>query len=326
MRYKLLITGPALTAEAAAIAARRGAALIDNPHYASPQELAEIAAREQPDGLIVRQGKIDDQVIGASAKLKVIAKHGVGTDNIDVDAADRRGIPVFVARGANSQSVAELAFALMFAVAREIPHLDARIKAGHWDKATTRGAQLFGRSLGVVGFGEIGRILVGLVQPLQMKVRVFDPYMPENSEIAGAARVGSLDEILTASDFISLHCPLTPQTRNMIGRDQFARMRRNAILINTARGGLIDETALFDALRDGVIAGAGLDSFAEEPARPDLPLLALPNVVVTPHAGASTQAARDAMGVLAVNHIMDVLEGKTLDRRAMVNKKQLDVA
>ncbi|MGJ4947393.1 hydroxyacid dehydrogenase [Bradyrhizobium sp. HKCCYLS20291] len=326
MRYKLLVTGPALTAEATAIAARRGAALIANAHHASPQELAEIAAREQPDGIIVRQGKIDDQVIGASAKLKAIAKHGVGYDNIDVDAADRRSIPVFVARGANSQSVAELAFALMFAVAREIPRLDARIKTGHWDKATTRGAQLFGRSLGVVGFGEIGRILVGLVQPLQMKVRIFDPYMPDDTEIAVAERVGSLDEILTASDVISLHCPLTPQTRNMIGRDQFARMRRDAILINTARGGLIDETALFDALRDGVIAGAGLDSFAEEPARPDLPLLTLPNVVVTPHAGASTQAARDAMGVLAVNHIMDVLEGKTLDRRAMVNKKQLDVA
>ncbi|WP_035647890.1 hydroxyacid dehydrogenase [Bradyrhizobium sp. ORS 285] len=326
MRYKLLITGPALTAEATAIAAQRGAVLVDNPRYASPQELAEIAAREQPDGIIVRQGKIDDQVIGASPKLKAIAKHGVGYDNIDVDAADRRGIPVFVARGANSQSVAELAFALMFAVAREIPHLDARIKTGHWDKATTKGAQLLGRSLGVIGFGEIGRILVGLVQPLQMKVRIFDPYMPDDAKIAGAERVDSLDAILAASDVISLHCPLTPQTRNMIGRDQLARMRRNAILINTARGGLIDETALFEALRDGVIAGAGLDSFAEEPARPDLPLLTLPNVVVTPHAGASTQEARDAMGVVAVNHVLDVLEGKTIDRRAIVNRKQLSIA
>ncbi|GLH75540.1 3-phosphoglycerate dehydrogenase [Bradyrhizobium sp. SSBR45G] len=326
MRYKLLITGPALTAEAAAIAARRGASLVDNPHYASPRELAEIAAREQPDGIIVRQGMIDDQVIGASAKLKAIAKHGVGYDNIDVEAADRRGIPVFVARGANSQSVAELAFALMFAVAREIPHLDARIKTGHWDKATTKGAQLFGRSLGVIGFGEIGRILVGLVQPLNMQVRIFDPYMPADAHVTGAVRAGSLDEILTASDVISLHCPLTPQTRNMIGRDQLARMRRNAILINTARGGLIDEAALFKALRDGVIAGAGLDSFAEEPARPDLPLLTLPNAVVTPHAGASTQEARDAMGVIAVNHVMDVLEGKTFDRRAIVNKKQLSIA
>ncbi|MGY3452748.1 hydroxyacid dehydrogenase [Bradyrhizobium sp. USDA 4353] len=326
MRYKLLITGPALTAEATAIAAQRGAVLIDNPRYASPQELAEIAAREQPDGIIVRQGKIDDQVIGASQRLKAIAKHGVGYDNIDVDAADRRGIPVFVARGANSQSVAELAFALMFAVAREIPHLDARIKTGHWDKATTKGAQLLGRSLGVIGFGEIGRILVGLVQPLKMQVRIFDPYMPDHADIAGAERVDSLDAILAASDVISLHCPLTPQTRNMIGRDQLARMRRNAILINTARGGLIDEAALFEALRDGVIAGAGLDSFAEEPARPDLPLLTLPNVVVTPHAGASTQEARDAMGVIAVNHVMDVLEGKAADRRAIVNKKQLSIA
>lgn len=326
MRYKLLITGPALTAEAAAIAARRGAVLIDHPHYASSHDLAEIAGREQPDGIIVRQGKIDDQVIGASAKLKAIAKHGVGYDNIDVAAADRRGIPVFVARGANSQSVGELAFALMFAVAREIPHLDARIRTGHWDKATTKGAQLFGRSLGVVGFGEIGRILVGLVQPLRMQVRIFDPYMAADAEISGATRIAALDDLLETSDVISLHCPLTAQTRNMIGRDQIARMRRNAILINTARGGLIDETALFEALRDGVIAGAGLDSFAEEPARPDLPLLTLPNVVVTPHAGASTQEAREAMGVIAVNHILDVLEGKAPDRRALVNKTQLNVA
>ncbi|MFC5324507.1 hydroxyacid dehydrogenase [Bradyrhizobium oligotrophicum] len=326
MRYKILITGPALTSEATDLAARRGAALVPHPHYVSSEELAKVAAAEQPDAIIVRQGKIDDRVMAASANIKAIAKHGVGYDNIDVDAADRRGIPVFVARGANSQSVAELALALMFAVAREIPRLDARIKSGHWDKATTKGVQLLGRSLGVIGFGEIGRILAGLVQPLQMQVRVFDPYMPADISIEAAERVGSLDEVLATSDVISLHCPLTPQTRNMIGAEQIARMRRHCILINTARGGLIDETALFEALRDGVIAGAGLDSFAEEPARPDLPLLTLPNVVVTPHAGASTQAAREAMGVIAVNHVMDVLEGKTIDLRAMVNKKQLRVA
>jgi D-3-phosphoglycerate dehydrogenase len=214
----------------------------------------------------------------------------------------------------------------MFAVAREIPRLDARLKAGHWDKAATKGVELFGRSLGVVGFGEIGRILVGLVQPLRMRVRVFDPYMPRDVVIEGAERADSLDEILTTSDVISLHCPLTAQTRNMIGHGQIARMRSGCILINTARGGLIDESALFEALRDQMIGGAGLDSFAEEPAKPDLPLLSLPNVVVTPHAGASTHAARSAMGVIAVNHVMDVLEGKTVDTRAMVNKQQPRVA
>lgn len=325
MRYKILITGPALTAEATDVAQRRGAVLVDHPHYGSSEGLAAVAAKEQPDAIIVRQGKIDAQVIGASANLKVIAKHGVGYDSIDIDAADRRGIPVFVARGANSQSVAELAFALMFAVAREIPRLDTRLKAGHWDKATTKGIQLLGRSLGVVGFGDIGRILVGLVQPLRMPVRVYDPYMSADVRIQGAERVDTLDDIMASSDIVSLHCPLTPQTRNMIGREQIVRMRRGSILINTARGGLIDETALFEALRDGLIAGAGLDSFAEEPVRPDLPLLTLPNVVVTPHAGASTQAAREAMGVIAVNHVMDILEGKTGDRRAIVNTKQLSV-
>ena len=326
MPYTILVTGPALTPEATELAARRGARLVPTATYASPDELAAVAVREKPDAIIVRQGKITEKVIAASPKLKAIAKHGVGYDSIDIEAAGRRGIPVLVARGANSQSVAELAFALMFGVARDLAHLDRRVKAGHWDKATTSGTQILGRNLGVVGLGDIGRILVGLVQPLCMNVRVFDPYMPADLKVEGAERVASLDEILATSDVISLHCPLTPQTRNMIGPEQLSRMRPGAILINTARGGLIDEAALFEALRDRKIGGAGLDTFAEEPPKRDHPLLSLPNVIATPHAGASTQAARDAMGVIAVNHVMDVLDGKTVDPRAMVNTQHLRAA
>ncbi|BAI74462.1 D-3-phosphoglycerate dehydrogenase (plasmid) [Azospirillum sp. B510] len=327
MPYTILVTGPALTPEAAEVAERRGARLVSiGAAYASPEELATVAAKEAIDGIIVRQGKITEQVIAASPKLRAIAKHGVGYDNIDAEAAARRGIPVLVARGANSQSVAELAFALMFGVARHLAHLHERMKAGFWDKATTSGLQLRGRSLGIVGFGEIGRILVGLVQPLHMTVRVFDPYMPADIRIEGAERVANLDELLATSDVISLHCPLTPQTRNMIGREQIAAMRPGGILINTARGGLIDEAALFEALRDGRIGGAGLDTFAEEPVNPANPLLTLPNLIATPHAGASTQAARDAMGLIALDHVMNVLEGKGADPRAMVNAPQLRVA
>lgn len=327
MPYTILVTGPALTPEAAEVAERRGARLVSiGAAYASPEELAAVAAKEKIDGIIVRQGKITETVIAASPKLRAIAKHGVGYDNIDAEAAARHGIPVLVARGANSQSVAELAFALMFGVARDLAHLDSRMKAGFWDKATTSGLQLRGRSLGIVGFGEIGRILVGLVQPLRMTVRVFDPYMPADARIEGAERVTSLGELLTTSDVISLHCPLTPQTRNMIGREQISAMRPGSILINTARGGLIDEAALFEALRDGRIGGAGLDTFAEEPVNPANPLLTLPNLIATPHAGASTLAARDAMGLIALDHVMNVLEGKGADPRAMVNAPQLRVA
>lgn len=326
MRSTILVTGPALTAEANAIAERRGARIVAAGGYASSDDLAALAAAEQVDAILVRQGKITDAVIAASPKLKAIAKHGVGYDNIDVEAAGRRGVPVMVARGANSQSVAELAFALMFAAARQVPRLDARMKEGHWDKATTSGMELFGRSLGVVGLGDIGRILVGLVQPLRMKVRVFDPYMPPDATIDGAERVADLDAVLAASDVVSLHCPLTPQTRHMIGRDQLARMPRGAIIVNTARGGLIDEPALIAALTSGQIGGAGLDSFAQEPLSAGDPLVALPNVVATPHVGASTRAALVSMGVIAVTHILDVLDGKTVDPRALVNAQHLRAA
>lgn len=326
MAFTVLITGPELTPDATNIARQRGARLVPTVGYAGADDLAAVAAAEQADAIIVRQGKITEQVVGASPKLKVIAKHGVGYDNIDVEAASRRRIPVFVARGANAQSVAEHAFALMFAVARDIAHLDARMKTGHWDKATHTGTQLLGRSLGIVGLGDIGRILMGLVQPLRMNVFVYDPYLPSGASVEGATACKTMHELLATSDVISLHCPLTPQTRNLIGREQLALMRRGSILINTARGGLIDEAALFHALSDGVIGGAGIDTFAQEPVDPNHPLLTLPNVIVTPHAGASTAAARDAMGVVAITTVLDVLEGKPVDTRAMVNAKQLQVA
>lgn len=326
MPHTILVTGPALTPEAAGVAERRGARLVYTPNYAEPSEMAAIAARESVDAIVVRIGKVTEEVIAASPKLKAIAKHGVGYDNIDVAAAARLGVPVMIARGANAQSVAEMAFALMFSVARGLPHQDYRIKTGHWDKTTSNGLQLLGRSLGVVGFGDIGRILAGLVQPLRMTVRVFDPYMPRTADIAVAERVETLDELITASDVISLHCPLTDQTRNMIGAREFALMRPETILINTARGGLIDEAALYRALKTGGIAGAGLDTFAQEPPAANNPLLTLPNLVASPHAGANTEAARDAMGTIAVNHVMDVIEGKGVDPRVVVNAKDLRAA
>ena len=320
MAYTILITGRALSAEATACAERAGARLVPTTPYATSDEIAAQVRAEQADAIIVRQGKVTEAVIDASPKLKVIAKHGVGYDTIDVDAAARRGIPVMVARGANSRSVAELAFALMFAVARDVAYLDARIRAGHWDKAAYTGEELFGRNLGIVGLGDIGRILAEMVQPLRIKVRVYDPCLPADARLDGIERVGSLDELLATSDIVSLHCPLTSQTRNMIGKEQLCRMRPNCILINTARGGLIDEQDLFEALRDKAIAGAGLDTFAQEPPAKDHPLLSLPNVVVTPHVGASTNAAKAAMGIIAVRHILDVLEGRPIDQRALVNE------
>jgi D-3-phosphoglycerate dehydrogenase len=320
----ILITGPALSAAGSAEAARLGFTLVTTKPYLPPEETAAIAAARKPDAIIVRQGAVTAAVMDAAPSLRVIVKHGVGCDNIEVAAATARGIPVLIARGANSQSVAELAFGLMFTVARQTAALTARMRAGQWDKATHTGTELFGRSLGIVGLGDIGRILAGLVAPLRMPVRVFDPFLPAAAALPeGAERAASLDALLAASDVVSLHCPLSAATRHMIGAPQLAAMRPGAFLINTARGGLVDADALAVALRDGPIAGAALDVFAPEPPDFSHPIFALPNLVATPHAGASTQAAKDRSGLLALHHIRDVIEGRVPDARAMVNQAAL---
>ncbi|MBR0668701.1 hydroxyacid dehydrogenase [Roseomonas hellenica] len=321
---KILITGPALSAEGTAEAARLGLTLVTSKPYLPPAETAAIAAELRPDAIIVRQGAVTAEVMDAAPTLRVIVKHGVGYDNIEVAAATARGIPVMLARGANSQSVAELAFGLMFTVARQTAHLTARMRAGQWDKATHTGTELFGRTLGIVGLGDIGGILAGLVAPLRMPVRIFDPFLPEGAALPeGAEQVQSLDALLAVSDILSLHCPLSPATHHMIGAPQLAAMRRGSFLINTARGGLADADALAVALQDGPIAGAALDVFEPEPPVFTHPIFALPNLVATPHAGASTQAAKDRSGVLALRHICDVIEGRAPDARAIVNRDVL---
>jgi D-3-phosphoglycerate dehydrogenase len=244
-------------------------------------------------------------------------------DNIDLEAAARRGIPVTIALGANAQSVAEHALALMLSVARSTPWLDQRMRQGHWDKASHTGIELSGKSLGIVGAGSIGRILIGLVAPFRMTVRVYDPYMPTGLDLPGAERVDTLDALLEASDIISLHCPATPQTSRMIGAPQFERMRPGTILINTARGELIDTDALVAALAAGRIAGVGLDTFSPEPPPADSPLFRLPNLVVTPHVGANTHEAKDRVGVLVMRQVLDCLDGLPPDPRAIVNRHLL---
>jgi D-3-phosphoglycerate dehydrogenase len=254
-----------------------------------------------------------------SGGVKIVVKHGVGVETIDVAGASRHGIPVMIAVGANALSVAEQALALMFAVAKSLPYLDRRIRDGHWDKATYVCIELTGRSLGVVGLGNIGRTLVSLVQPLRMAVYGYDPQIGTDGDIAGVRLVGSLDELLRHSDVLSLHAPLTPQTRHLIGREQLAAMKPGSIVVNTARGGLIDTEALVEALKSGQLLGAGLDTFEEEPPPKDSPLWALPNVAVSPHVGANTDAAMERVADLAVEQALDFLDGLPVDRRAVMN-------
>lgn len=317
MTRTLLLTGPELTADAMAHAASHGVRIIPTTPYAPADELIAMIAREQPDAIIVRQGQLTREMINASAALKIIAKHGVGYDTIDIAAAAERQIPVTIALGANAQSVAEHALALMFSVARQTALLDARMRDGHWDKTTSVGIELSGKTLGLVGLGAIGRILMELVAPLRMTIKVFDPYL---ADLPNVERVDTIDDLLASCDIISLHCPLTEQNRNLFGAAQFKRMRPGSILINTARGELIDTEALVHALSTGQIAGAGLDTFNPEPPPADSALWGLPTLVATPHVGANTAEARDRVGLLALQHIIDFWDGVAPPPRAVVNR------
>ncbi len=316
----VLVTGAELVAEAREMLARSGIRAIYADGYTSAARLAEIARDEAIDGLLVRQGKIDADVIGASPRLRVIAKHGSGVDNIDLDAATSLGIPVLRALAANAQSVAELALTISISLMKDLGHLDAAVKSGDWPKTKYVGRDLGGAVFGIIGYGEIGRRVAALARGVGMVCVAYDPVAETGIAADGTEVVRDLDDVLRRSDVVSLHCPLTPATHHLMNRERLGLMKADAFLVNTARGAVVDEAALVEALRDGKIAGAGLDSFEEEPPRADHPLWTLPNVVATPHvAGASRSALRN-MALQSAGAIIDVLAGRGYDERACANR------
>lgn len=325
MGAKILISGPRLASEAMALLEEKQATVITAEPYSSSEFISDLAAKEEIDALIVRMGKITADVLAASPRLKVVTKHGVGVDNIDVEAATKLGIPVMITPNANQQSVAEHTVGLMFALAKKTVLLDKRLRQGHWDKAVYNGTELRGKCLCLIGFGRIGRRVAELVKPLEMEVMVFDPYLPEEVEVPGVKIVSNLTELLKVADFVSIHCPCTDETRNLIGIEHFKIMKRTAYIINTARGELIQQDALVYALEQGLIAGAGIDTFAVEPATKNNPLWAFENVVVTPHIAGATKEALRNMGCSAVNNIFRVLEGAEIDPATVINPSVLEV-
>lgn len=272
----------------------------------SPDEdtLAGLCEAHQPVAIIVRYGRIPARVMDASKALRVISKHGTGIDTIDAKAAAARGIAVKAAVGANADAVAEHAWALILACAKGIVPLDARMRAGHWDKATHKSLELKGKTLGVVGVGAIGRRVAELGLAFGMEVVAFDPFATEPP--SGVTLVG-LDELLSQSHVVSLNCPLTEQTRQMINGASLARMRDGSILVNTGRGGLIDEAALLAALASGKLRSAGLDAFATEPLVGEHRFRGVPNVVLTPHVGGVSEDAYVSMGTAAARNVLAVL-------------------
>jgi len=269
------------------------------------EDLTALCAKHKPTAIIVRYGKVTARMMDAAEKLKVISKHGSGTDTIDKAAASERGIAVRAAVGANAAAVSEHAWALILACAKSIPHLDQRMRAGHWDKATHKSFELDGSTLGLVGLGAIGRRVAAVGIAFGMNVIAYDPFAKQAPE---GIKLASLDEVYAAADVLSLHCPLTEDNRNMVNAQTLARLKTGAILVNTARGGLIDEAALIDALASGKLRSAAVDSFAVEPMAHPHPFQNVPNLILTPHSGGVSDAAYVKMGQGAAANVLAVIE------------------
>ncbi len=259
------------------------------------------------DGLAIRSAtKVTEKILNAAKNLKVIARAGIGTDNIDKVAASKKGVIVMNTPFGNMITTAEHAIAMMFAVARQIPEANASTQAGKWEKSRFMGVELTNKTLGVIGCGNIGSIVIDRALGLKMKVIGYDPFLsPERADALGVEKV-ELDELLARADFITLHVPLTDQTRNILSREALEKTKKGVRVINCARGGLVDEEALADLIRSGHVAGAGFDVFSEEPAREN-PLFGLPNVVCTPHLGAATTEAQENVAIQVAEQMSDYL-------------------
>jgi len=269
------------------------------------EKLAEVIG--QYDGLAIRSAtKVTPTILEAATNLKVVGRAGIGTDNVDKEAASKKGVIVMNTPFGNMITTAEHAIAMMFAVARQIPEASASTHAGKWEKSKFMGTELTGKTLGVIGAGNIGGIVCDRARGLKMKVVAYDPFLgQEKADKMGVEKV-ELDELLARADFITLHVPLTDQTRNILSRENLEKTKKGVRIINCARGGLVDEEALADLLKSGHVAGAGFDVFAEEPAT-DNPLFGLPNVVCTPHLGAATTEAQENVALQVAEQMSDYL-------------------
>jgi D-3-phosphoglycerate dehydrogenase len=302
-RGVILVTGADLAAQALELLA--DFEIVYAGKTPTEDDLVALCRRHDPVAMIVRYGKVPAAVMDAAPSLRVISKHGSGTDTIDKSAAQARGIEVRAAVGANAAAVAEHALALLLACAKSVVRLDARMHAGHWDKATHKSVELHGRTVGLVGLGAIGQRFARMCDAMGMKVIGHDPFA---QDLPAFIRPVDLPTLWRESDAISLHCPLTPENRELVNARMLQACKRGVLLVNTARGGLIDEAALLDAVRAGQVAAAGLDSFAVEPMTVPHPFQNEPNIVLSPHIGGVTGDAYINMGVGAARNVLAVLE------------------
>jgi D-3-phosphoglycerate dehydrogenase len=312
---KLLITATSFKADSDGPAARRlrefalenSAELVFNPLGRPLTEEELIPLVQDCDGYIAGLDFVTKNVIDSCGALKVISRYGAGVDRVDLEAAKAKGIPVCNTPGANAQAVADLAFGLALCAARKIPMLDRKTKEGQWVRST--GIELFGKTMGILGLGAVGRAVAQRAGGFSMRVLAYDPFINKRYAEEQGIAVSDFDSLIKESDVISLHLPLDRNTRHVINAEVMARMKQGVILINTARGGLIDESAANELLRSGHIGGLGLDAYEEEP--PDKsPLFELDNVVLTPHTASHTAEATANMAAMSVENLINILSGK----------------
>lgn len=287
----------------------------------SSSEFAEALAGA--DGLIVRSAtKVTPEMLAGASQLKAIGRAGVGVDNVDIPAATEKGVAVFNAPGGNTNAAAELTVGLMLSTARNIPAANASLLAGKWDRATFRGVELRGKTLGLIGAGRIGTEVGIRCLAFGMNVMVYDPYLTQSRISEIQSPVTDLDSVLQDADFISIHVPLSDETRGLIGTDALSKMKESAFLINASRGGVVDESALAHALNEGSIGGAALDVYENEPLQPDSPLRDAPNLVLTPHLGAATHEAQLGVATEVAEKIRALLVDG--DKNAALNAADID--
>jgi D-3-phosphoglycerate dehydrogenase len=291
---------------------------------AAPTEPEILARAPAADAIIVRTTKLTAAAIDAAPRLKIVSRHGVGYDNVDLAALDRRGIPLTLVGNVNALAVAEHALFMMLTIAKQGIAYDRATRDGNWKLRDSFGAtELAGKTLLLLGFGRIGREVAKRAQAFGMTVLAYDPYVREAAMYAARVQPApKLEDALPQADFISVHLPLTPETRGIIGARQFAAMKRTAIVISTARGGLVDEAALVEALRSGTIRATGLDVFVDEPPSSDNPLLKLDNLLLSPHSAGLTAECAMRMGEVSARNALAGLNG-TLDPELVVNKHVL---
>lgn len=304
-KYKVLVTGVGMRPEGIDLL-RPFAELL---FLEKPEPQALLEAVGDVDAVFCRNGQITAEVVEAAPRLRIVARHGVGYDNVDVEACSRGGVAVTTTGEANSQSVSELAFGLILALARDLVRANAEIDAGRWERGGLVGCELQGKTLGIVGLGRVGRRLARHAAGFDMRVWACDPYLDEATVAARGAHKADLGPLLHESDFVSLHLPLEPATRHLIGAAELASMKETAFLVNAARGGLVDEEALYEALVSHRLAGAALDVFDIEPLPGGHPLAKLDTVCHTPHIAGQTDESLRRMSQQVGRNILTVLQG-----------------